>query len=165
MDAYRSPYTSGRFAVEIRGVRTLLVLLTCQLDSLYGAISLRYPVTHNDIEFLKSKAEKESTRNALDELVGTDDIYDRQVIKKRLSFLDLLSQYRDINISLEDFLRRLQPMRARQVCPKGRSTMNYHLQQTDSVLNLIFALIFTRHVQSNIPGALPRRLQRIPRPS
>jgi len=129
VDAYRSTCASERFAIEICGVRTLLVWLTCQLDSLYGAASLRYPVTHNDIEFLKSKAKKESTRDALDELVETDDTYDKQVVKKRLSFLDLFSQYRDININLEDLLRKLQPMRARQVCPKGRSAMNYYLRQ------------------------------------
>lgn len=145
-------------------MRILLILPTCQLDSPYGAASLRYPVTHNDIEFLKSKAEKKSTCGALDELVQTDDTYDKQVIKKRLSFIDLFSQYRDINISLEDFLRRLQPMRARQVCPKGRSVMDHDLHQTDSVLNLVFAVIYTQHVQSDIPGALPGRLQQIPRP-
>jgi hypothetical protein len=122
-------------------------------------------VTHDDIDFLKSKAEKESTRGALDELVETEDIYDQQVIKKRLSFLDLLSKYRDINISLGDFLRRLQPMRARQVCPRGCSVMDCHLQQTDSVLNLVFTLIYTQYIQLDIPGAPPRRLQWIPRPS
>ena len=102
--------------------------VTSHLGSLYYAASLRYPVTHNDIEFLKSKADEESTRDALDELVETDDTYDQQVVNKRLSLLDLLSKYRDINISLEDFLRRLQPMRARQVCPKGCSVLNCHLQ-------------------------------------
>ena len=76
-------------------------------------------MTHNDIDFLKSKAGEESTRKALDELVETDDTYDNQVIKKRLSFLSLLSEYRDIDVSLEDFLRRLQPMRARQVRPRA----------------------------------------------
>jgi len=122
-------------------------------------------VTHNDIEFLRSKTEEESTHAALDELVETDDIYDKQVIKNRLSFLDLLSKYRDINISLEDFLRRLQPMRARQVCPRGCPVMNCYLQQTASVLNLVFAPIYTKYVQSDIPGAPPRCLQWIPRSS
>lgn len=122
-------------------------------------------MTHNDIDFLKGKAEEESTRDALDELVETDDTYDKQVVQRRLSILDLLSKYRDINISLEDFLRRSQPMRARQVCPYGRSVTNCHLQWTDSVLNLFFAPIYTQHVQSDIPGAPSRRLQRIPGPS
>jgi hypothetical protein len=75
--------------------------------------------------------------------VETDDTYNKQVVKKRLSFLDLLGKYRDININLEDFLRKLQPMRARQVCPNGPSVMNCHLQLTNSVLHLVFAPIFT----------------------
>ena len=109
------------------------------VDSLYVVASLRYPVTHNDIEFMKSKAGDESTRDALDKLVETDEVYLDQVIKKRLSLLNLLNVYCDIKISLEDFLRRLQPMRTRQVCPKYRSVMDCHLQQTDSVLNLVVA--------------------------
>jgi len=96
-------------------------------------------VTHNDIEFLKRKAEEKSTRDALDELVETDKTYDQQVVNKRLSLLDLLSKYHDIIIGLEYFLRRLQPMRARQVCPKGCSVINCHLQWTDTVLNLVVA--------------------------
>ena len=122
-------------------------------------------MTHNDIDFLKSKTEEDSTHGALDDLVETDDTYDEQVVKKRLSFLDLLSKYRDINVSLEDFLRRLQPMRARQVCLRDCSVINCHLQRTDSVLNFVFAPIYTEDVQSDIPGALSRRLQWIPRPS
>ena len=98
-------------------------------------------MTHKDIDLLRSKAYEESTREALDHLVETDDIYDEEVVKKRLSLLDLLSKYRDIIISLEDFLRRLQPMRARQVCPQGHSVMTCYLQRTDSVLNLVFAPI------------------------
>ena len=86
-----------------------------------------------------SKACEESTRDALDGLVETDNAYDEKVVKKRLSLLDLLSEYPDIIISLEDFLRRLQPMRARQVCPRAYSVMNCYLQRTDSVLNLVFA--------------------------
>ena len=100
-------------------------------------------MTHNDIDFLKSKAEEDGTRDALDELVETDDTYDKQVVKERLSFLGILDKYRDINISLEDFLRRLQPMRARQVCPRDCSAMNCHLQRTDSVFNFVFAPIYT----------------------
>lgn len=49
-----------------------------------------------------------------------NDAYDKQIAKKWISFLDLLSKYRDVNNSLEDFLRKLQTMRARQVCFKGR---------------------------------------------
>ena len=80
-------------------------------EVLSGYVELSQPATTRDLRALVEASSEDSTRIALDALLAS---YADQVLTKRLSVLDVLEKYRDIKLSLSQFLHMLPAMRVRQ---------------------------------------------------
>ena len=80
-------------------------------EVLSGYVELSQPATTRDLRALVEASSEDSTRIALDALLSS---YADQVLTKRLSVLDVLEKYRDIKLSLSQFLHMLPAMRVRQ---------------------------------------------------
>lgn len=78
---------------------------------LSGYVELSQPATTRDIRALVAAAKNDSSIHALTQLL---EAYADRVLSKRLSILDLLEDYKDINISFATFLQMLPSMRVRQ---------------------------------------------------
>ncbi|KAF8998906.1 cytochrome P450 oxidoreductase OrdA-like protein [Hymenopellis radicata] len=81
------------------------------VEILSGYVELSQIATTKDIQTLLTAASSDDTLNALEDLKAS---YTDHVASKRLSVLDLLEKYQDINLSLGAFLRMLPAMRVRQ---------------------------------------------------
>ncbi len=81
------------------------------VEILSGYVELSQIATTKDIQILLKAASSDDTLGALENLKAS---YIDHVASKRLSVLDLLEKYQDINLSLGAFLRMLPAMRVRQ---------------------------------------------------
>lgn len=98
-------------------------------------VDLRYPATRSNIETLLQYVPNgyPDTKNALKNWLSDNGGYrnDTNVAdtlwKKHIRVIDLLEEYPEIDLPIGEFLRMLQPMRARNVCrllPKN-TLLNY----------------------------------------
>ena len=78
---------------------------------LSGFVELSQPATTRDLISLKSSATNEATVSAVSSLL---DNYQNEILAKRISLLDLLETYPEIDMTLSTFLSLLPPMRIRQ---------------------------------------------------
>jgi hypothetical protein len=95
-------------------------------DLLAKYVDLRYPATRANIRTLlehvpdepESTVTKEALKNWLAEggKNKKDDDLPRMLWENHIRVVDLLEEYPDIDLPLEQFLKMLQPMRARNVC-------------------------------------------------
>ena len=82
------------------------------VESLFkGYVELQQPATQRDLEILLNAKNSETSTQALKDLAAN---YAEKVFKKRLSVLDILEEYRDIDLPLSTFLHMLPSMRIRQ---------------------------------------------------
>lgn len=78
---------------------------------LSGYLELSQPATTRDLHTLIDSAKSASTHNALEALISA---YVEEVLAKRISVLDILEKYNDIELSLGTLLQMLPAMRVRQ---------------------------------------------------
>lgn len=81
------------------------------VDLFSGYVELAQPATRKNIESLLRSVPSGKTHEALKALLNE---YSSAVLEKRLSVLNILETYTDIQISLSDFLEMLPAMRIRQ---------------------------------------------------
>lgn len=84
-------------------------------------MELSQPATTRDITALESYTGEEATVSALKSL---REDFENQVLKKRISILDLLESYPDIQLPFAQFLRMLPPMRIRQYSISSSALVN-----------------------------------------
>jgi cytochrome P450 / NADPH-cytochrome P450 reductase len=84
-------------------------------DLLSSYVELSQPASKRDINTLAElAATDEETQAELKYLASSPSRFTEEVVKKRLSPLDLLIKYPHINISIGEYLAMLPPMRVRQ---------------------------------------------------
>lgn len=101
-------------------------------EVLGGYVELSQPATTRDLRALIEFSTTDTTRTALSELTAA---YSEKVLAKRLSVLDVLEIYKDINISLSQFFSMLPSMRVRQYSISSSPLWNpEHVTLTVSVV-------------------------------
>ncbi|KAJ3555497.1 hypothetical protein NM688_g2547 [Phlebia brevispora] len=78
---------------------------------LSGYVELAQPATTRDIRTLIDASKSEHTISKLQDMLSA---YSEQILTKRLSLLDILEDYKDIQLSFAQFLQLLPSMRIRQ---------------------------------------------------
>jgi len=102
-------------------------------DVLSGYVELSQPATTRDLRGLIAASTVDSTRESLEGLIAA---YTEKVLAKRLSVLDILEAYKDINLSLAAFLQMLPAMRVRQYSISSSPLWNpQHVTLTVSVID------------------------------
>ncbi|KAF6828429.1 bifunctional p-450-like protein [Colletotrichum plurivorum] len=81
-------------------------------DLLSSYVELSQPATKRNILAVAEYAKDEETKSTLNRLAGDD--YADEITAKRVSVLDLLERYPDIDLPIGVFLSMLPPMRVRQ---------------------------------------------------
>ncbi|TDZ17280.1 Bifunctional cytochrome P450/NADPH--P450 reductase [Colletotrichum orbiculare MAFF 240422] len=111
---------------------------TSAFDVLSAYVELAQPATRRNIASLAEAAGGEETRNALEALSGKR--YHEDVTQKRVTVLDLLEKYADIDLPIGSFLAMLPPMRTRQYSISSsplrnpsRATLTYSLLDEPSL--------------------------------
>ncbi|OSC98018.1 bifunctional P-450/NADPH-P450 reductase [Trametes coccinea BRFM310] len=100
---------------------------------LSGYVELSQPATTRDLEILLKAKNSDASARALQELSAN---YAEQVLKKRLSVLDILEEHPDIDLPLSTFLQMLPSMRIRQYSISSSPLWNpQHLTLTVSVID------------------------------
>ncbi|OCB91808.1 cytochrome P450 oxidoreductase OrdA-like protein [Sanghuangporus baumii] len=103
---------SQEITIKAKGPTNLPTDVPVSVHSLLsGFVELSQPATTRDLQALKAAASNEGT---IAELNGLLEKYQGEVLAKRISVLDLLEQYKDIDLSFGAFLNLLPPMRIRQ---------------------------------------------------
>lgn len=102
-------------------------------DLLSGYVELAQPATTRDLRVLLTCESSDATKQALQSLL---DSYSNTVLDRRLSVLDLLEEYADINITFTAFLSLLPSMRIRQYSISSSPLWNaQHVTLTVSVID------------------------------
>ncbi|THH18035.1 hypothetical protein EW146_g2890 [Bondarzewia mesenterica] len=105
------------------------------LSLLSGYVELAQPATTRDLRVLIEEANSESTVAALKQLSSS---YQKEILEKRLSLMDILEAYADIKLPFETFLHILPSMRIRQYSISSSPLWNAnHVTLTISVLNAL----------------------------
>ncbi|EJD04651.1 cytochrome P450 oxidoreductase OrdA-like protein [Fomitiporia mediterranea MF3/22] len=98
--------------IKASGPTTLPTNAPVSVHSLLsGFVELSQPATTRELQAMKASTTNESVIAKLNKLLEN---YSDEVLKKRVSMLDLLEQYPEINLSLATFLNLIPPMRIRQ---------------------------------------------------
>lgn len=82
-------------------------------EILSSYVELAQPATKKQVETLANLTQEPAEKNKLAELFR-DEAYQKEILEKRASVLDLLERFGSCTISLGTFLEMLPPMRARQ---------------------------------------------------
>ncbi|KAK4998833.1 hypothetical protein LTR66_002023 [Elasticomyces elasticus] len=103
--------------------------------NLFGAyVELSQPTTKRGITTLADACKDGATKSELTKLAG--DTFADEISKKRVSLLDLLDRYPDIELPLGSFIASLPPMRVRQYSISCSPLWNpKHVTLTYAVLN------------------------------
>jgi cytochrome P450/NADPH-cytochrome P450 reductase len=83
-------------------------------ELLSGFVELGQPATQRQVEKLLSRVTDGEKKDRLKRLTDTQ-IYEQEIIARRVSLLDLLEANPEIKMDLADFLLSLPPLRIRQV--------------------------------------------------
>jgi cytochrome P450/NADPH-cytochrome P450 reductase len=83
-------------------------------DLFAGFVELGQPVSNKLVASLVPFARNDDDKAALERL-SQPEVYEKEVAKNRLSLLDLLEEYNQVEIPLGDFILALPPLRMRQV--------------------------------------------------
>ena len=95
-------------------------------DILSGYVELTQPITKKQLETVANLCEDENDRKKLLDLVG--DVYEKEILDKRISLLDILELNPSCQLSFSQYLRMLPSLRIRQY-----SISSSHLWNTDVV--------------------------------
>ncbi|TPX14092.1 uncharacterized protein E0L32_000486 [Thyridium curvatum] len=108
------------------------------VDVLGAYVELAQPATKRGILALAEATKDESIKKTLQGLAG--DEYASEISAKRVSLLDLLDRFKDINLPLGNFLSLVPPMRVRQysissspLWNPGHVTLTYSLLSAPSL--------------------------------
>jgi cytochrome P450/NADPH-cytochrome P450 reductase len=82
-------------------------------DILSSYVELAQPATRKQVEMLANTTEKPSEKEILENLIP-EEVYQKEVLQKQVSMLDLLERTPSCKLSFGTFLEMLPPMRARQ---------------------------------------------------
>jgi len=92
---------------------------------LFGAyVELSQPATKRNVTVLADAASNEHSKSALQQLASDD--YSTEISGKRVSVLDLLDKYQDIELPLGSFIASLPPMRTRSYSISSSPLWNAH---------------------------------------
>jgi cytochrome P450/NADPH-cytochrome P450 reductase len=83
-------------------------------DLFAGFVELGQPVSNKQVASLVPFARNDDDKAALERL-SQPEVYEEEVAKKRLSLLDILEEYKQVEMPLGDFILALPPLRMRQV--------------------------------------------------
>ncbi|VUC20882.1 unnamed protein product [Clonostachys rosea] len=103
-------------------------------DILGSYVELSQPATKRNINSLVEYTTEESTKTELKKLAN--ESFDAEVTAKRLSVLDILERFPDVDLPIGIFLSLMPPMRVRQYSISSSPIWNpHHVTVTFSVLN------------------------------
>jgi hypothetical protein len=83
-------------------------------DLFSGFVELGQPVSNKQVGSLVPFARNDDDKAALERL-SQPDVYEKEVAQNRLSLLDILEEYKQVEMPLGDFILALPPLRMRQV--------------------------------------------------
>ena len=81
-------------------------------DILSGYVELAQPISKKQIEILAGLCQNENEEKTLRNLAG--DSYEKDILDKRISILDILGLYQSCELSFAQYLRMLPSLRVRQ---------------------------------------------------
>ena len=85
---------------------------TSAFDILSGYVELTQPISKKQIETLSDLCQNENDQITLRNLLG--DSYEKEILDKRISILDILELYPSCELSFVQYLRMLPALRIRQ---------------------------------------------------
>jgi cytochrome P450/NADPH-cytochrome P450 reductase len=81
-------------------------------DILSGYVELTQPITKKQLETVAGLCQNDDEQTKLTNLIG--DAYEREILDKRISILDILEMYPSCQLSFAQYLRMLPSLRIRQ---------------------------------------------------
>ncbi|KAF7906794.1 hypothetical protein EAF00_001072 [Botryotinia globosa] len=82
-------------------------------DILAGYVELFEPVSRKMLQTMANSTTDQNSKQYLSTMSTDSDIYEQQVLAKRLSIIDLLEAHPSVELNFRDFLSSLSPLRVR----------------------------------------------------
>jgi cytochrome P450/NADPH-cytochrome P450 reductase len=117
-------------------------------DLFAGFVELAQPVSNKQVASLVSFARNDDDKAALERL-SQPEVYENEVAKNRLSLLDILEEYKQVEMPLGDFILALPPLRMRQVRSVDISSLMTVLHFVFSVRGPTSGLPHNRSLESS----------------
>ncbi|CAF1239531.1 unnamed protein product [Rotaria sordida] len=90
---------------------------------LWGYVELSQPISRKQVETLAALCKDENEQTQLQSLGG--DAYEKEILDKRLSILDILEQYPSCDLSFSQYLRMVPSLRVRQYSISSSPLWNF----------------------------------------